>query len=262
MGRRALSGGPAPPACAPLLGVAAPLWSSLCGLGLWRKASASYGRARGRRGAPRRSRFEAERASRVVPCARVRARTNCAAGEFTPGKIGEWRFDKRSYGGRPIPRHLGDPPKGMKNDLVRALINSFNEATEAIPCWDEFEKTGKVRAARGSDGAGCRHVTCCACCCRLLSDGRGCWRGEQQERTGRCCANGASFARADAQDVLGGAQALFGRGGGGQEGGGRQRGRRHGQGMTVARAAMRLTERRFDCDRPDLRRDLLKARQQ
>lgn len=64
-------------------------------------------------------------------------------GEFTPGKYGEWRFDKRSFSGKPIPRHLEDPPKNMQNDLVRALINSFNEATDAIPCWDEYAKTGQ-----------------------------------------------------------------------------------------------------------------------
>mmetsp|Transcript_36561 Transcript_36561/g.92332 ORF Transcript_36561/g.92332 Transcript_36561/m.92332 type:complete len:560 (-) Transcript_36561:275-1954(-) len=67
-------------------------------------------------------------------------------GEFTPGKYGEWRFDKRGYSGKPLPRNLGEPPKGMKNDLVRALINSFNEATDAIPCWDKYAETGKVPA--------------------------------------------------------------------------------------------------------------------
>jgi hypothetical protein len=64
------------------------------------------------------------------------------SGEFTPGKFGEWRFDKRSYSGRPIPRNLGAPPEKMDNDLVRMLINSFNEATEAIPCWDKYAETG------------------------------------------------------------------------------------------------------------------------
>ncbi len=77
------------------------------------------------------------------------------AGEFTPGKYGEWRFDKRSYGGRPIPRNLGPPPANMKNDLVRFLINAFNEATDAIPCWPEYEKTGKVRVC----------VCVCVCVC-------------------------------------------------------------------------------------------------
>ena len=39
-------------------------------------------------------------------------------GQFTPGKIGAWRFDKRSYAGGPPPRKLGEPPKGMTNELV------------------------------------------------------------------------------------------------------------------------------------------------
>lgn len=65
-------------------------------------------------------------------------------GQFTPGKYGEWRWDKRTYSNRPPPRHLGDPPKGMTNELVRHLINSINEATAAIPCWDEYVETGKV----------------------------------------------------------------------------------------------------------------------
>ena len=37
---------------------------------------------------------------------------------------------------------MGDPPKGMKNDLVRALIDAFNEATAAIPCWEEYAQSG------------------------------------------------------------------------------------------------------------------------
>jgi hypothetical protein len=40
-------------------------------------------------------------------------------GKFTPGKIGAWRFDKRSYATGPPPRGLGEPPKGMTNELVR-----------------------------------------------------------------------------------------------------------------------------------------------
>lgn len=42
-------------------------------------------------------------------------------GTFTPGKYGEWRFDKRSYAQLPPPRHLSDPPPGMDNELVRIL---------------------------------------------------------------------------------------------------------------------------------------------
>lgn len=38
------------------------------------------------------------------------------------GKYGEWRFDKRSYAGKPPPRNLGEPPTGMKNELVRLVL--------------------------------------------------------------------------------------------------------------------------------------------
>ena len=49
------------------------------------------------------------------------------------GKYGEWRFDKRTYAGRPPPRNLGEPPEGMKNELVRHLIHAINEASSKIP---------------------------------------------------------------------------------------------------------------------------------
>ena len=65
-------------------------------------------------------------------------------GVFTPGKYGEWRFDKRTYSANPPPRKLGEPPAGMTNELVRHLIHAINEATEAIPGWDVYEKTGKA----------------------------------------------------------------------------------------------------------------------
>lgn len=63
-------------------------------------------------------------------------------GEFTPGQYGQWRFDKRSYAERPPPQHLGEPPKGMSNHLVRHLIRAINEATEVIPGWKEYAETG------------------------------------------------------------------------------------------------------------------------
>ena len=63
-------------------------------------------------------------------------------GEFTPGKFGAWRFDKRSHSAKPPPRNLPPPPLGMKNDLVRALIKAINEASNAIPGWDEYAETG------------------------------------------------------------------------------------------------------------------------
>ena len=63
-------------------------------------------------------------------------------GKFTPGEYGKWRFDKRSYTDRPLPRNLGPPPDCIKNYLVRHLINAFNEATDAIPGWDEYARNG------------------------------------------------------------------------------------------------------------------------
>ena len=57
-------------------------------------------------------------------------------GKFTPGKFGEWRFDKRSYSQRPPPRHLGDPPPGMDNELVSILHQ--HQATQ--PQWSSVHK--------------------------------------------------------------------------------------------------------------------------
>lgn len=65
-----------------------------------------------------------------------------AQGKFTPGKYGEWRFDKRTYAQQPPPRRLSSPPDSMSNELVRRLVGAINEATEAIPGWDDYAKTG------------------------------------------------------------------------------------------------------------------------
>ncbi|CAN0905465.1 Hydroxyproline O-arabinosyltransferase PLENTY [Linum grandiflorum] len=56
-------------------------------------------------------------------------------GELTYGKIGEWRFDKRSYLGGPPPRNLSLPPPGVPESVVR-LVKMVNEATANIPGWD------------------------------------------------------------------------------------------------------------------------------
>lgn len=66
-------------------------------------------------------------------------------GEFTPGKFGAWRFDKRSHTWKPPQRNLLPPPMGMKNDLVRFLISAINEASDAIPGWDEYARTGMAK---------------------------------------------------------------------------------------------------------------------
>lgn len=56
-------------------------------------------------------------------------------GELTYGKIGEWRFDKRSYLGGPMPRNLALPPRGVPESVV-TLVKMVNEATANIPNWD------------------------------------------------------------------------------------------------------------------------------
>ncbi|KAM7262525.1 hypothetical protein ACFE04_000208 [Oxalis oulophora] len=56
-------------------------------------------------------------------------------GELTYGKIGEWRFDKRSYLRRAPPRNLPLPPPGVPESVV-TLVKMVNEATANIPNWD------------------------------------------------------------------------------------------------------------------------------
>ncbi|PQQ07406.1 uncharacterized protein Pyn_32154 [Prunus yedoensis var. nudiflora] len=56
-------------------------------------------------------------------------------GALTYGKIGEWRFDKRSYLSGPPPRNLSLPPPGVPESVIR-LVKMVNEATANIPGWD------------------------------------------------------------------------------------------------------------------------------
>ncbi|CAN4119757.1 unnamed protein product [Withania somnifera] len=56
-------------------------------------------------------------------------------GELTYGKIGEWRFDKRSYLRGPPPKNLSLPPPGVPESVVR-LVSMVNEATANIPGWE------------------------------------------------------------------------------------------------------------------------------
>ena len=55
-------------------------------------------------------------------------------GKFTPGQIGAWRFDKRSYMASAPPKNLPLPPKGVP-ELVVTLIKSINEASANLPNW-------------------------------------------------------------------------------------------------------------------------------
>ncbi|CAN1164892.1 Hydroxyproline O-arabinosyltransferase 1 [Linum perenne] len=55
-------------------------------------------------------------------------------GKLTYGKIGEWRFDKRSYISAAPPRNLPLPPPGVPESVV-TLVKMVNEATSNIPNW-------------------------------------------------------------------------------------------------------------------------------
>lgn len=56
-------------------------------------------------------------------------------GVFTPGKMGAWRFDKRSYMARIPPKNLELPPKAVP-ETVRTLIEMINEASAVLPKWE------------------------------------------------------------------------------------------------------------------------------
>lgn len=58
-------------------------------------------------------------------------------GVFTPGKIGAWRFDKRTFGNNPPPRNLSLPPDGAP-ETVFAIIRMVNNATASLPDWPEW----------------------------------------------------------------------------------------------------------------------------
>ncbi|XP_055820227.1 hydroxyproline O-arabinosyltransferase 1 [Solanum dulcamara] len=55
-------------------------------------------------------------------------------GKMTYGKIGEWRFDKRSYDNTWPPKNLSLPPPGVPESVV-TLVKMVNEATANIPNW-------------------------------------------------------------------------------------------------------------------------------
>ncbi|CEG00521.1 unnamed product [Ostreococcus tauri] len=59
-------------------------------------------------------------------------------GKFTPGKVGAWRFDKRSYQNAYPPKNIPSPPEGTDNDLVRLFIDAVNEASANLPDWGKW----------------------------------------------------------------------------------------------------------------------------
>ncbi|KAG2489819.1 hypothetical protein HYH03_011768 [Edaphochlamys debaryana] len=56
-----------------------------------------------------------------------------------------WHFEKREYEYVAPPRGLLLPPPNAHNNLVRLMISMINEATDNIPCWDDYHATGKIR---------------------------------------------------------------------------------------------------------------------
>lgn len=57
-------------------------------------------------------------------------------GELTYGKIGEWRFDKRTYLRGPPPKNISLPPPGVPESVV-TLVKMVNSASSNIPNWDK-----------------------------------------------------------------------------------------------------------------------------
>jgi hypothetical protein len=53
-------------------------------------------------------------------------------GVLTYGKIGEWRFDKRTYQDRPPPRNITLPPPGVPESVVRLLANKLEKYTPGL----------------------------------------------------------------------------------------------------------------------------------
>ncbi|KAF8395699.1 hypothetical protein HHK36_019649 [Tetracentron sinense] len=53
-------------------------------------------------------------------------------GELTYGKIGEWRFDKRSYLSGPLPRNLSLPPPGVPESVVCVSLSYHRLKTVAF----------------------------------------------------------------------------------------------------------------------------------
>ena len=55
-----------------------------------------------------------------------------------------WKFDKKVYMDRPPPRAIADPPVFVNDQLVRLAVRMVNEATEGIPCWDDYVQHKRV----------------------------------------------------------------------------------------------------------------------
>lgn len=67
---------------------------------------------------------------------------SCTATDRLKEKVTTWSFEKRDYMFKPPPRNFPAPPATVDNDMLRVLVDAVNEATQNIPCWDEYVKTG------------------------------------------------------------------------------------------------------------------------
>uniref|UniRef100_A0A7R9V6U3 Hydroxyproline O-arabinosyltransferase-like domain-containing protein n=1 Tax=Chlamydomonas euryale TaxID=1486919 RepID=A0A7R9V6U3_9CHLO len=72
-----------------------------------------------------------------------------STGEALLSKVGDWHFDKRAYDPTPIPRGMVEPPDTVDFHLARVMVRAFNEATAAIPCWDEYHDSRGAVVTRG-----------------------------------------------------------------------------------------------------------------
>ncbi|PRW44917.1 hypothetical protein C2E21_6489 [Chlorella sorokiniana] len=70
------------------------------------------------------------------------------AGQFTPGKVGAWHWDKRDWTWKYPPRNFPMPPEGCTNEAVKTLISRINEAANVLPGWAEREGALPAPAAQ------------------------------------------------------------------------------------------------------------------
>ena len=60
-------------------------------------------------------------------------------GQFTPGKVGRWHWDKRDYTQHYPPRDFPEPPRAA-NPATKEIIRRVREAAAALPDWDQHTK--------------------------------------------------------------------------------------------------------------------------
>lgn len=58
-------------------------------------------------------------------------------GEFTPGEVGVWHWDKRDFMKKYPPIHSPLPSSKCKNVAVRTVIHLINQAAADLPGWEE-----------------------------------------------------------------------------------------------------------------------------